>query len=167
MYGVGGVPYMGPAQYNQMMQGAAGVRPYDQYAYGNMIPQQNIAPGNQQQSVMQILRGRPVSGIEEARASMIDMDGSMFLFPDTANKRIYTKQINLNGEPEFKEYALVEETKKNITKETKQNNEIYVLKEDFENIIDSLVRKIKTLEGKGINKNVTSVSDDGTANAEK
>lgn len=38
------------------------------------------------------LKGRPVSSIDEARASTIDFDGSVFYFPDLANKRIYTKQ---------------------------------------------------------------------------
>lgn len=44
-----------------------------------------------------MLKGRPVSSIDEARASTIDFDGSIFYFPDLANKRIYTKQINLDG----------------------------------------------------------------------
>ena len=41
------------------------------------------------------LKGRTVSSIDEARASTIDFDGSVFYFPDLANKRIYTKQINM------------------------------------------------------------------------
>ena len=43
------------------------------------------------------IKGRPVASIEEARASIIDFDGSIFYFPDLANKRIYTKQINMDG----------------------------------------------------------------------
>ena len=43
------------------------------------------------------LKGRPVSSFEEARASIVDFDGSVFYFPDLANKRIYTKQINMDG----------------------------------------------------------------------
>jgi hypothetical protein len=43
------------------------------------------------------LKGRPVASIEEARASIIDFDGSVFYFPDLANKCIYTKQINMDG----------------------------------------------------------------------
>lgn len=39
------------------------------------------------------LKGRPVSSLEEVRATGIDFDGSIFYFPDIANKRIYTKQI--------------------------------------------------------------------------
>jgi hypothetical protein len=37
------------------------------------------------------LKGRPVSSIEEARATTVDFDGTIFYFPDLANKRIYTK----------------------------------------------------------------------------
>lgn len=43
------------------------------------------------------LKGRPVSSLEEARSTAIDFDGSIFYFPDLANNRIYTKQINLDG----------------------------------------------------------------------
>lgn len=43
------------------------------------------------------IKGRPVSSLEEARATSIDFDGSIFYFPDLANHRIYTKQINLDG----------------------------------------------------------------------
>jgi hypothetical protein len=32
-----------------------------------------------------------VSSFEEAKASSIDFDGTIFFFPDVANKKIYTK----------------------------------------------------------------------------
>lgn len=54
------------------------------------------------------LKGRPVSSIEEVRASGIDFDGSIFYFPDVANKRIYTKQINLDGTATLNMYELKE-----------------------------------------------------------
>lgn len=54
------------------------------------------------------LKGRPVSSIEEARASGIDFDGSIFYFPDLANRRIYTKQINLDGTATLNMYELKE-----------------------------------------------------------
>ena len=44
-----------------------------------------------------VLKGRPVSSLEEARALSVDFDGSVFYFPDLANKKIYTKQINVDG----------------------------------------------------------------------
>ena len=53
-------------------------------------------------------RIRPVSSIEEAKASIIDFDGSVFYFSDLANKRIYTKQINLDGTALLNMYELKE-----------------------------------------------------------
>lgn len=52
------------------------------------------------------LKGRPVTSIEEVRATPIDFDGSIFYFPDLTNNRIYTKQINMDGTPLFKVYEL-------------------------------------------------------------
>lgn len=49
-----------------------------------------------------------VSSLEEARATSIDFDGSVFYFPDLANKRIYTKQINMDGTATLNMYELQE-----------------------------------------------------------
>lgn len=54
------------------------------------------------------LKGRLVASIEEARAAAIDFDGSIFYFPDLANKRIYTKQINIDGTATLCMYELKE-----------------------------------------------------------
>jgi hypothetical protein len=54
------------------------------------------------------LKGRLVSSLEEARATSIDFDGSIFYFPDLANRRIYTKQINLDGTATLNMYELRE-----------------------------------------------------------
>ena len=43
------------------------------------------------------LKGHPVSSLEEVKASSIDFDGSIFYFPDIANKRIYTKTVGMDG----------------------------------------------------------------------
>ena len=53
-------------------------------------------------------RIRPVSSLEEVRASAIDFDGSVFYFPDAANKTIYTKQINLDGTALVNMYVMQE-----------------------------------------------------------
>ena len=72
------------------------------YYQSQQVYQRPIAP-------QQIgLKGRPVSSIEEVRASGIDFDGSIFYFPDVANKRIYTKQINLDGTATLNMYELKE-----------------------------------------------------------
>lgn len=156
---------MSPGQYNQMLQAGAGgqqYNPYNNMMYGNVGTQQNVMQNNQ--NMIQILKGRPVSGVEEARASMIDLDGSLFIFPDLANHRIYTKQINLNGEPEFKTYALREEQKPEENRTEAAPGDEYVLKSDFEEIIMMLNKKIKVLEGK---KHDADVQFDGADANEK
>ena len=67
-----------------------------------------IIPSSQQQQAFIGLKGRPVSSLEEARAAAIDFDGSVFFFPDLANKRIYTKQINLDGTASMNMYEYKE-----------------------------------------------------------
>ena len=53
-----------------------------------------------------MLKGHPVSSLEEVKATSIDFDGSIFYFPDIANKRIYTKQVDLNGIASLNMYEL-------------------------------------------------------------
>ena len=79
------------------------------------------------------LRGRPVASIEEARASIIDFDGSIFYFPDLANKRIYTKQINLDGTASLFMYEL-----KEIPVEPEFTSNQYITREEFEAVINQL-----------------------------
>ena len=55
------------------------------------------------------LKGRPVVSLEEARAAQIDLDGSLHVFTDIGNKKIYTKQINLDGTATLNIYNLQEE----------------------------------------------------------
>ena len=82
------------------------------------------------------LKGRPVSSIDEARASSIDFDGTVFYFPDLANKRIYTKQINLDGTATLLMYEL-----KEIPVPSQPN---YITREEFENTIAQLQKLLTT-----------------------
>lgn len=83
---------------------------YPQFAANpNMnYPQPNNYTANPQQmaSAAPILKGRPVSNEEEANAAMIDFDGSLFVFPDKAHGKIYTKQLGLDGNIIFLKYSL-------------------------------------------------------------
>lgn len=119
--------------------------------YNNMFPQQYMqqpmqmqqqmqVPQYQQQSV-QTLKGRPVSNVDEAKASMIDLDGSLFVFPDVANGCIYTKQIMLDGTAEFKTYRIVGEQK------PKQTNDEYVLRSEFQEQLQCINAELKRLRG--------------------
>ena len=82
------------------------------------------------------LKGRPVSSIEEARASSIDFDGTVFYFPDLANHCIYTKQINLDGTVSLLMYEL-----KEIPVPSQPN---YITREEFENTITKLQKMLAT-----------------------
>ena len=69
------------------------VNNYPYYTAPSYYPQSRYMATEQPQPQ---IKGRPVTSIEEVRAMTIDFDGSVFFFPDLANKRIYTKQINFD-----------------------------------------------------------------------
>ena len=112
-----------------------------QYNVGAYQPN-NYQMQNAQQigTQMQVLKGRPVSSYDEAKASMIDLDGSLFVFTDIANNCIYTKQILLDGSAELKTYVLQEQ------KQNGETNEGYVLKKDFDKIVRELRKQIEGLK---------------------
>lgn len=60
--------------------------------------------GKSQQNLFnnQFLKCRPVSSKEQAQALQIDLDGSLWVFTDIGNEKIYTKQINADGTASFK-----------------------------------------------------------------
>lgn len=78
------------------------------YYYPNQ-PQQSYAPRQVPYEMPQqnLLKGRFISSVDEVRAAQVDFDGSIFVFPDMANKKIYTKQIDLNGNVKLEEYDWV------------------------------------------------------------
>lgn len=75
------------------------------------------------------IKGHPVSSIDEVRATSVDFDGSVFYFPDLANKRIYTKQINMDGTSTLNVYEL----KIMPTEESR-----FITREEFEAVINEL-----------------------------
>ena len=81
------------------------------------------------------LKGRLVSSLEEARATSIDFDGSVFYFPDLANKRIYTKQINMDGTASLYVYELRELPIENETSSFVPSVEKFVTREEFERVL--------------------------------
>lgn len=77
---------------------------------------------------------RPVSSIEEVRAYPIDFDGSVFYFPDVANKKIYTKSMNMDGTVTINLYEL-----KNLpTFSDHSIDSSYITREEFEGTIAQL-----------------------------
>ena len=86
-----------------------------------------------------VLKGYPVSCIYEARAANIDFDGSITFFPDLNNKKIYTKQIQMDGSLAFNVYEL-----KDIVippkEEIKQKE--YVTRDEFNELLILLKENI-------------------------
>lgn len=102
---------------------------YSTQQYGNM-PRPAYTPNNWNTN-----RVRPVSSIEEVRASSIDFDGSVFYFPDLANKKIYTKQINLDGTALLNMYELKELP---IMEQPIVDSSNFITRNEFENVINQL-----------------------------
>lgn len=78
--------YMGnPYMQNPMLSQQNRLQSMENQFFGNnQQPQQNNL----------VLKGRPVTSFDEAKASMIDLDGSVFIFPDYASGKIYTKHCD-------------------------------------------------------------------------
>ena len=104
---------------NQQFAGYGGYKPAPQY------PQWT-------QQTPQLPQVRPVSSIEEVRACPIDFDGSVFYFADVANKRIYTKQINIDGTATINLYEL------KVPTQADQMANSYVTRQEFERVVNQL-----------------------------
>lgn len=155
MYGnyTGYAPYQQQLMQNRLTQ-------MEQQYNNPATYQQNGYPMQNSQQTMQVLKGRPVSSYDEAKASMIDLDGSLFVFTDIANKCIYTKQILLDGSAELKTYVLQEQNQA-VNNQNKTAKQEFVLREDFENAVNMLNRQIKELK-----EGITYGTASGTASNE-
>lgn len=86
-------------------------------------------------------RIRPVSSIDEVRASVIDFDGSVFYFPDLANRKIYTKQINLDGTASLNMYELKEIPQQQTPMDISSFN--FITRDEFDNAILELKNSLQ------------------------
>ena len=73
--------------------------------YPQRYPQQQM-----QMPVNNIVKGRVVTGIEEARAAQVDLDGTPSYFPSLGEGKIYVKYIGMDGLPVFQTF-IVEQPK--------------------------------------------------------
>lgn len=106
------------------------------------------------------LRGRPVTSMEEAKVAQIEFDGALNIFTDIANKRIYTKQINLDGTSSFNVYCQTE-----IEPEKPLKVSDYVTREEynellnkFENFVAAVTNPSKQAAQTPQKKNVTAAN---------
>ena len=136
---------------------------YNQYGYGNYMPQQNyqsptqqrlmqmeqmqmqqqMQPMQQQSMQMQQPQGsiiKPVTSLEEVRGITPNFDGSKMYFEDVTNNKMYVKYIDLNGLPITKVFKLDDSPAPTNT--TIVSDE-YITKKEFED----LKIKIEKYEG--------------------
>lgn len=118
-------PYYNPMGYNPMQQMNQRLQQYDQ----NYIDQ----------SAKNLVKCRAVTSIDEAKAAMIDLDGSMTIFTDLGHNRIYTKQINLDGTATLNSYVLEQP-------ETPKTNNIELRLKNLEDIVGYLKGEIEDVK---------------------
>ena len=124
---------------------------YQNYTYYPPVQQpmgQQVVPNYTQPNYLRTaqsqngLKGRLVSSLEEARATSIDFDGSIFYFPDLANKRIYTKQINMDGTATLNVYELKETPIMNENPQMTQSMNNFITRDEFEQVIGQIQQKL-------------------------
>lgn len=122
---------------------------YNPYGYGYQQQGYNRAPmpGSEitmpimaQQQSIGYLKGRPVTSVDEARVSQIDLDGSLYIFPDVNNKKIYTKQLNMDGTVAFNIFELTIPVESAATGGTSQ----YVTREELDAVLASFKETLKS-----------------------
>lgn len=138
-------PYNNPAMQSAQQRLQMMEAQYPQM--GNSFPQQ--PPQQPQTPAAPILKGRPVSNEEEANAAMIDFDGSLFVFPDKAHGKIYTKQLGLDGNIIFQRYSVDNPVAKPV-EASPQTVDLsgYVREEDFNAAVQGLTEKLSKIEQK-------------------
>lgn len=121
--------------YNYYQPQSTTAVPNQQYQQQIQYQQPQIPYTMRQPQQLLGLKGRPVSSLEEVKASAIDFDGSIFYFPDLANQKIYTKQINMDGTATLNVYEIINNSQQ-------QPQQDFVTREEFEKVITQLQNMI-------------------------
>ena len=101
------------------------------YYYTPQVPRYNPQP--QQTIIAPMLRGRPVSSLEEVRAAAVDFDGIVTYFPDLPKGRIYTKQCNMDGTSSINMYEL-----KPVPTDSLTTSDNFVTREEFNQALEAI-----------------------------
>ena len=91
--------------YRQPFNGYPQIQANYPQTFPQRYPQQQM-----QMPVNNIVKGRVVTGIEEARAAQVDLDGTPSYFPSLGEGKIYVKYIGMDGLPVFQSF-IVEQPK--------------------------------------------------------
>ena len=136
---MGNVQPVGNSQAGMNYQFPYGNQPQNSSLYNYFNNGLNNSMNLQNNNQYQFLKYIPLSSKEEARASQIDFDGSLWVFTDVGNEKIYTKQIMNDGTATFKTYAFVKD-------ENPYSSTEFVTKDEFNKVIQSLLAAIPNLQ---------------------
>ena len=137
-----------PNMHGPMSNYATGIPTYNPMAY----TQQRLAtleqqyPQFSQQPVGPQIKCRAVTSIDEVKAAQIDLDGTLNVFVDAGNKKIYTKQVGLDGTAIPITYVISDKPE-----EVKKEDQV-VSVEEFNKTVDELKKEIFDLKSKVGNK---------------
>lgn len=124
------------------------------YYQPQAYPRQNYQPQMYQQPMMQdgMVQARFVSGREEAVAANV-IPGSMCLFIDRANRKIYTKLIDpQTGMPDFRDYA-------EIQPEQMQTPQ-YATAEDLFALEQRIEQRFASMQARPVSRKAVSASEE-------
>lgn len=107
----------------------------------------NVGNATPQQGAKAYLKSLPVTSVDEAKAAMIDLDGSMFVFVNVGAGEIYTKQYNLSaGNSDFQVYT---KTLPRVQEEYASAGSLKELKEMVEEKFNKLSMELKEMKSNG------------------
>ena len=81
---------------------------YPQSGYQQPYPQTYNSFQQPANPTAAIIKGRIVTGVEEARAAQVDLDGTISYFPSPAENKIYVKYVGMDGIAVFNVYSMDE-----------------------------------------------------------
>lgn len=142
MYGQMGYPGYTGMPFNPMVNAqqrlAQMEQQYPQFSQGQ--PQQQ--PG--------WMKCRAVTSMDEAKAAMIDLDGSLNVFTNIANGEIYTKQVGMDGLAVFNTYRRVDQPQQPMPQQqgVPTPSETGVQRTEFVQAINALQMQINALQGR-------------------
>lgn len=123
---------------------------YPQSGYQQPYPQTYNSFQQQANPTATIIKGRIVTGVEEARAAQVDLDGTISYFPSPAENKIYVKYVGMDGIAVFNVY--------NLDAESNAPTKSVVVP----NGLEALTKRVETLENqlKGVIGNVQPATND-------
>lgn len=123
--------------YNPMMNAQQRLAQMEQQY--SQLAQQNQPYHPMNQPTLQqpgFLKGRAVTSIDEAKAALIDLDGTPNIFTDFANGNIYVKYTNLNGTASLDIYRkeTISMMQPNVDKEDGQNEILGLIVDELDKL---------------------------------